>query len=302
MERAYFEKTGIFPIMHTVVLKEELVRAHPWLPRALYEAFVEAKRLAYQRLADTAVLPYVLPWLVAEVEETRALMGDDPFPYGVRRTRKTVETLAGYSFRQGLAPRRSGGGGPVLRVAARHVGSRRAGPHSPAGAPESRGSSWSGGQNRPSPLSRSAHDRALAVRANSGERERRSDGRAPATQGLSPTEPSGARETSYWQASVEPTLAAVRGNRRRGRLLPLKELELQAPLLLLLEAFPLPLRLPAALALPRGGVLALTLDRPGQSARLRDRRSREDHQEKGHHDRSHDSIVAPTGRSSSQPR
>ena len=108
MERAYFEKTGIFPIMHTVVLKEELVREHPWLPRSLYEAFAEAKRLAYRRLADTAVLPYVLPWLVAEVEETRALMGDDPFPYGVSRNRRTVETLAGYSFRQGLAPRRLG--------------------------------------------------------------------------------------------------------------------------------------------------------------------------------------------------
>jgi 4,5-dihydroxyphthalate decarboxylase len=106
VERAYFEKTGIFPIMHTVVLKEELAREHPWLPRALYEAFTEAKRLAYRRLADTAVLPYVLPWLVAEVEETRALMGDDPFPYGVSRNRRTLETLAGYSFRQGLAPRR----------------------------------------------------------------------------------------------------------------------------------------------------------------------------------------------------
>jgi 4,5-dihydroxyphthalate decarboxylase len=105
VERLYFQKTGIFPIMHTVVLKEELARAHPWLPRALFDAFSEAKRLAYQRLADTAALPYVLPWLVAEVEETRALMGDDPFPYGVARTRRTVETLAGYSFRQGLAPR-----------------------------------------------------------------------------------------------------------------------------------------------------------------------------------------------------
>jgi 4,5-dihydroxyphthalate decarboxylase len=105
-ERAYYEKTGIFPIMHTVVLKEELARQNPWLPRVLYEAFTEAKRLAYQRLSDTAVLPYVLPWLVAEVEETRALMGDDPFPYGVARNRKNVETLAGYSFRQGLASRR----------------------------------------------------------------------------------------------------------------------------------------------------------------------------------------------------
>ena len=105
VERAYYEKTGIFPIMHAVVLKEELAQRHPWLPRSLYDAFVEAKRIAYQRLDFTAALPVSLPWLVAEVEETRALMGDDPFPYGVARNRKTLETLAGYTFRQGLAPR-----------------------------------------------------------------------------------------------------------------------------------------------------------------------------------------------------
>jgi 4,5-dihydroxyphthalate decarboxylase len=105
-ERAYFEKTGIFPIMHTVVLREELARQHPWLPASLYQAFLEAKRLAYQRLQFTAALPVALPWLVAEMEETRALMGDDPFPYGVARNRTTLETLAGYTFRQGLAPRR----------------------------------------------------------------------------------------------------------------------------------------------------------------------------------------------------
>jgi 4,5-dihydroxyphthalate decarboxylase len=106
VERAYYEKTGIFPIMHTVVLREELARQHPWLPRSLYDAFGEAKRLAYQRLGFTAALPAALPWLMAEAEETRDLMGDDPFPYGVARNRKTLETLAGYTDRQGLAPRR----------------------------------------------------------------------------------------------------------------------------------------------------------------------------------------------------
>ena len=80
VERAYYEKTGIFPIMRTLVLKEELAREHPWLPRSLYDAFVEAKRLAHERLNFTAALPVSLPWLVAEAEETRALMGDDPFP------------------------------------------------------------------------------------------------------------------------------------------------------------------------------------------------------------------------------
>jgi len=105
-ERAYYEKTRIFPIMHTVVLREELAREHPWLPQSLYRAFVEAKLRAYRRLDESAALPYAVPWLMAEVEETRALMGDDPFPYGLARNRKTLETLAGYTFRQGLAPRR----------------------------------------------------------------------------------------------------------------------------------------------------------------------------------------------------
>ena len=106
VERAYYQKTGIFPIMHTVVLREELARQHPWLARSLYTAFVEAKLLAYRRLAETAALPYALPWMLAAAEDTRTLMGDDPFPYGVARNRKTLETLAGYTFRQGLAPRR----------------------------------------------------------------------------------------------------------------------------------------------------------------------------------------------------
>jgi len=105
-ERAYYERTRIFPIMHTVVLKEELVKQHPWLPRSLYDAFTEAKRLAYERLHFTAALLTSLPWQVAEAEETRALMGDDPFAYGIARNRKTVETLVAYSFRQNLAPRR----------------------------------------------------------------------------------------------------------------------------------------------------------------------------------------------------
>src|SRR3989441_7370400 len=105
-ERAYYERTRIFPIMHTVVLKEELVRQYPWLPRSLYDAFTEAKRLAYERLHFTAALLTSLPWQAAEAEETRALMGDDPFAYGIARNRTTVETLAAYSFRQNLAPRR----------------------------------------------------------------------------------------------------------------------------------------------------------------------------------------------------
>jgi 4,5-dihydroxyphthalate decarboxylase len=105
-ERAYYQKTGLFPIMHTVVLRAELVERHPWLATSLLEAFAGAKAVALRAFDQTAALPAMLPWFLAEAEETRALFGDDPFPYGVARTRRTVETLSGYTFRQGLAPRR----------------------------------------------------------------------------------------------------------------------------------------------------------------------------------------------------
>lgn len=107
VERAYFQKTGIFPIMHMIAIRQELVRENPWLPRTLYQAFVEAKRIAYERLyRETAILLTSLPWLVEEAEATHALMGEDPFPYGVARNRKALEAMTRYEFDQGLVRHR----------------------------------------------------------------------------------------------------------------------------------------------------------------------------------------------------
>jgi 4,5-dihydroxyphthalate decarboxylase len=105
-EKAYFTKTGLFPIMHTVVIRRDLVRQHPWLPASLYNAFCRAKEIALQRMAEAAALTHTLPWLLAELEETKALMGADPWPYGVTANRKTLETLTRYAFDEGLAARR----------------------------------------------------------------------------------------------------------------------------------------------------------------------------------------------------
>jgi hypothetical protein len=85
-------------------------------------------------------------------------------------------------------------------------------------------------------------------------------------------------------------------------LLPLKELKLQAPLLLLLQASSLPLHLPANLALLRRDILPLALDRPRQAARLGDRHFREDHHEDSRNSQSHDPIVAPKASASSKTR
>ena len=106
VEQAYFRKTGLFPIMHTVVIREDLAQAYPWLPHSLYKAFCQAKALALEKLGEAAALTHALPWLLAELEGTRALMGPDPWPYGVAANRKTLETLARYTFDQGLAPKR----------------------------------------------------------------------------------------------------------------------------------------------------------------------------------------------------
>jgi 4,5-dihydroxyphthalate decarboxylase len=105
VEQAYFRRTRVFPIMHTVVIRRELLEREPWVARSLYDAFCEAKARATAQLSEAVVLAVTLPWLIAEVESTQALMGDDYWPYGVERNRAALETLVRYSCEQGLAQR-----------------------------------------------------------------------------------------------------------------------------------------------------------------------------------------------------
>ncbi len=105
VEEDYFRRTGVFPIMHAVGVKRTLVEAHPWLPASLCKAFGEAKRIAEQELREVAALKVMLPWLVSEMTATQAVMGHDFWPYGVEPNRRALETMARYSYRQGLATR-----------------------------------------------------------------------------------------------------------------------------------------------------------------------------------------------------
>jgi len=106
VEADYFRRTRIFPIMHTVVIRRDLLDAEPWVARSLYDTFCAAKAQALAALADPIVLAASLPWLIDEVEQTRALMGDDYWPYGLEANRPTLEALVRYSAEQGLATRR----------------------------------------------------------------------------------------------------------------------------------------------------------------------------------------------------
>jgi len=105
-ERAYFKKTGIFPIMHAVAIRNSLIEQHPWLPKAVFDAYSQAKELMYDHLKKMGWVTISLPWVAQEIEETRALMGENFWPYGIKPNRKALEALFLYSYEQGLAVRR----------------------------------------------------------------------------------------------------------------------------------------------------------------------------------------------------
>jgi 4,5-dihydroxyphthalate decarboxylase len=105
VERQYFRDTGIFPIMHTVAIRREVYEANRWVAQSLYKAFLESQRKTYEDLQETAALKTMLPWATAHVEEAQREMGDDFWPYGLERNRKTLETFLRYHFEQGLSKR-----------------------------------------------------------------------------------------------------------------------------------------------------------------------------------------------------
>ena len=104
-EREYYRRTGIFPIMHSVAIRNDLVDEHPWLPEAVFNAYSESKTMAYAEMQKKAFFG-TLPWNAQETEETQQLMGKNFWPYGIDPNRKALETLFRYSQEQGLASRR----------------------------------------------------------------------------------------------------------------------------------------------------------------------------------------------------
>jgi 4,5-dihydroxyphthalate decarboxylase len=105
-EARYFARTGVFPIMHTVVLRRARYARHRWLARALLKAFEQARRQALDGIDETATLKYMVPWLPGEVARTRQLLGDDYWPYGLAPNQRALDTFLRYTFEQGLAPSR----------------------------------------------------------------------------------------------------------------------------------------------------------------------------------------------------
>lgn len=104
-ELAYYQQTGIWPIMHIIAMQRRIVDENPWVARNLYNAFLESKNRSVERLLDPAVSRYPLPWLPAYGRRMADLLGGDPFPYGIEANRATVGQLLSYAHQQGIAHR-----------------------------------------------------------------------------------------------------------------------------------------------------------------------------------------------------
>jgi 4,5-dihydroxyphthalate decarboxylase len=105
-ETEHFRRTGIFPIMHVMVIREEFYRRHPWLAQSLYKALLESKTHCIEAIYRNDAIHSALPWTAQHAEGVRDLMGKDFWPYGVEANRNVLETFLRYSVEQGLTPKR----------------------------------------------------------------------------------------------------------------------------------------------------------------------------------------------------
>lgn len=104
LEVDYFRSTGIFPIMHVTVIRQEILDRDPWVAASLVQAFEKSKQIAYERVSNPRVVP--LAWFQSAWEEQEAVLGRDPWRYGLgAHNRKNLETALRYTLEQGLISR-----------------------------------------------------------------------------------------------------------------------------------------------------------------------------------------------------
>ncbi len=104
-EKDYYRRTGFHPIMHTLVIREDLYRKEPWVPESLYKACEESKRWMLRQMRFSGAQRFMFPWLHDEIAEMDELMGPNPWPYGVEANRNMLEAFNGYLVEQGFLER-----------------------------------------------------------------------------------------------------------------------------------------------------------------------------------------------------
>lgn len=106
LEKDYYRRTGIYPIMHTVVIRRDIYERDPWVAMSLYKALCEAKERCYRLLLEAGAPKASFAWLQPMIEEEQAIIGRDWYPYGIAQNRPSIEALLQYTHEQGLSARR----------------------------------------------------------------------------------------------------------------------------------------------------------------------------------------------------
>jgi 4,5-dihydroxyphthalate decarboxylase len=105
MEEQYYARTKVWPIMHVIAIKKQILEQHPWVAGSLYNAFNDSKNRALSRMFEQSVSRYPLPWLTTYARQMREMFGGDPFPFGIEENRPTFEQFLRYTHEQGIAHR-----------------------------------------------------------------------------------------------------------------------------------------------------------------------------------------------------
>jgi 4,5-dihydroxyphthalate decarboxylase len=102
IEKDYYKRTGIFPIMHLVVMRRDTYEKYPFAASSLYEALKASRERSLKLMRETGALRFMMPWMTADLDEIDEVFGGDPWPDGVEANRKTLEALVTYLHEQGL--------------------------------------------------------------------------------------------------------------------------------------------------------------------------------------------------------
>ena len=105
VEEAYFRKTGIYPIMHVIAVRREVLDRFPWVATNLLEAFEAAKQRSLFRAGEITASRFPVPWIAEIADRARELMGGDPMPYGIAANRTTLEAFLRFGYEQGVCHR-----------------------------------------------------------------------------------------------------------------------------------------------------------------------------------------------------
>jgi 4,5-dihydroxyphthalate decarboxylase len=102
VEQDWYARTGIFPIMHTVVMREALYQDNPWMAQSLFAALEASKAKAIEQMRYTGAMMYMTPWMFDDLDEMDRVFGGDPWPYGLEANRAHLETFVGHLVTEGF--------------------------------------------------------------------------------------------------------------------------------------------------------------------------------------------------------